>query len=74
MVLIAQLILHNMLQGCLWTIPKTIYSYLISNSNYLTSFVTTISSFTNSSSSFNFYLITILLLFLTHQHGYEKGN
>lgn len=71
MVLVAQLILHNLLYGHPWTIPKTIYSYLISN---LTSFVTTISSFTNFSNSFTLYLITISLLFLTHQHGYEKGN
>jgi hypothetical protein len=42
MVLIAQLILHNLLYGHPWTIPKTIYSYLISNPNYHTSFVTTI--------------------------------
>ncbi len=74
MVLIARLILHKLLYGCPWTIPKTIYSYLISNPNYLTSFVTTISSFTNSSNSVAFYLTTISLLFLTHQHGYEKGN
>jgi hypothetical protein len=42
-----QLILHNPLHGCPWTIPKTIHTYITSKFNYLIFFLIIISFPTN---------------------------